>query len=101
MMSRARVVVGMSGGVDSSVAADAGKDQSYVLYTLGQAELRRTLFPLGGHSKPEVRAVARRLGLGVAEKPDSVEICFVPGNDYRAFVAARTEPRPGPILDES
>jgi tRNA-specific 2-thiouridylase len=82
-------------------AVDADKDQSYVLYTLGQAELGRTLFPLGELHKTEVRAVARRLGLSVSEKPDSVEICFVPGNDYRTFVAARTEARPGPIVDES
>jgi len=81
-------------------AADPDKDQSYVLYTLGQAELRRVLFPLGEYAKPEVRALAARFGLAVANKPDSVEICFVPGNDYRAFVAARVPQRPGVIVDE-
>lgn len=81
-------------------AADPEKDQSYVLYTLGQAELQRVLFPLGELNKAEVRAHARRLGLVVAEKPDSVEICFIPGNDYRAFVAERLPQQPGDVVDE-
>jgi len=81
-------------------AADPDKDQSYVLYTLGQQELRRVLFPLGELNKPQVRAIAAELGLGVAQKPDSVEICFIPGNDYRAFVSARVPQRAGAILDE-
>ncbi len=76
---------------------DGTKDQSYVLYMLGQEQLRRLLLPVGALRKEEVRAVARRAGLDVAEKPDSVEICFVPGNDYRAFVAERSEPRPGEL----
>lgn len=70
-------------------AVDAEKDQSYVLYPLGQQALRRTLFPLGGMTKAETRAVARDLGLALADKPDSVDICFVPGGDYRALVEAR------------
>ncbi len=81
-------------------AADPDKDQSYVLYTLGQRELRRVLFPLGDLSKPRVREIAAGLGLGVAGKPDSVEICFVPGNDYRAFVSARVPQQAGAIVDE-
>jgi tRNA-specific 2-thiouridylase len=81
-------------------ASDTDKDQSYVLYTLGQAELRRVLFPLGEYRKPEIRALAQRFGLAVADKPDSVEICFIPGNDYRGFVAARTPQRPGAIVNE-
>jgi tRNA-specific 2-thiouridylase len=80
-------------------ATDPAKDQSYVLYMLGQAQLARLLLPIGGLTKGQVREEARRLGLEVAEKPDSVEICFVPGNDYRAFVGARTESRPGLVLD--
>ena len=81
-------------------AADPAKDQSYVLYTLGQSELQRTLFPLGGMTKAETREVARELGLGVAEKPDSVDICFVPGGDYRRLLAAQGhELRPGTVLD--
>ena len=78
---------------------DEAKDQSYVLYMLGQEQLQRLLLPVGGLSKEEVRAVAHRAGLDVAGKPDSVEICFVPGNDYRAFVAERSEPRPGELRD--
>jgi tRNA-specific 2-thiouridylase len=81
-------------------AADPDKDQSYVLYTLGQEELRRVLFPLGGYTKPAVRALAQRFGLAVASKADSVEICFVPGNDYRAFLAERVAAHPGVIVDE-
>ena len=81
-------------------AADARKDQSYVLYMLGQRELRRTLFPLGGMTKQETRAVARELGLPVAEKPDSVDICFVPGGDYRRLLAERgVALEPGPVVD--
>ncbi len=68
---------------------DDQKDQSYVLYTMGQAELARTLFPVGGHTKPEIRTLAREMGLPVADKPDSADICFVPDGDYKAFVRAR------------
>jgi tRNA-specific 2-thiouridylase len=82
-------------------AADPSKDQSYVLYTLGQEALRRTLFPLGEMTKAEVRAVARDLGLPLAEKPDSVDICFVPGGDYRRVLAGRgVESAPGAIERE-
>ncbi len=81
-------------------AADAGKDQSYVLYTLGQRELERTLFPLGAMTKRQTRAVARELGLGVAEKPDSVDICFVPSGDYRRLLAERgVALEPGAVVD--
>jgi tRNA-specific 2-thiouridylase len=78
---------------------DASKDQSYVLYMLGQEQLSRLLLPIGGLTKDEVRGQARRLGLEVAEKPDSVEICFVPGNDYRAFVEQRTAMAPGEMRE--
>ncbi len=80
-------------------AVDAAKDQSYVLYMLGQDQLQRLLLPLGALTKDEVRGHARRFGLDVAEKPDSVEICFVPGNDYRTFVAARVPAVPGELHD--
>jgi len=69
---------------------DAGKDQSYLLAGLEPGQLRRARLPLGGLLKSEVRALAARLGLPVADKPDSAEICFVPGGDYRAVVAERT-----------
>ncbi len=65
---------------------DPRKDQSYFLFSLRQEQLRRALTPLGGMEKPEIREIARRLGLKVADKVDSQEICFVPGNDYKAFL---------------
>ncbi len=67
---------------------DAAKDQTYFLFGLTQDQLARTLFPLGGLTKPEVRELARELGLPVAEKPDSQEICFVPNGDYASFIDA-------------
>ena len=69
-------------------AADPAKDQSYFLFGLTQEQLSRTLFPLGSMSKSEVRARARQHGLALAEKPDSQEICFVPGGDYKRFLDA-------------
>jgi tRNA-uridine 2-sulfurtransferase len=65
---------------------DRGKDQSYFLFSLRQQQLRRALTPLGRMSKPRIRAIARELGLKVADKADSQEICFVPGQDYKAFL---------------
>ena len=82
-------------------AVDASKDQSYVLYMLGQEQLSRLILPIGGLTKAEVRGHARRLGLEVAHKPDSVEICFVPGNDYRAFVEERVALEPGELRDRA
>jgi len=71
--------------------ADAAKDQSYFLFGLTQEQLSRTLFPLGHMVKPEVRAMAAEAGLRVAQKPDSQEICFIPGGDYKAFLSAYLE----------
>ncbi len=67
-------------------AVDPGKDQSYVLYGLGQEELSKLLFPLGGYSKAQIREMARKFGLKTADKPDSYEICFVPNEDYKQFI---------------
>jgi tRNA-specific 2-thiouridylase len=67
-------------------ALDAEKDQTYVLYMLGQEQLARTLFPLGNLQKDQVREVARSVGMSIADKPDSVDICFVPGGDYRVVL---------------
>jgi tRNA-specific 2-thiouridylase len=67
---------------------DRAKDQTYFLFGLTQEQLSRTLFPLGTMTKPEVRELARKLGLALAEKPDSQEICFVPGGDYKRFLDA-------------
>jgi tRNA-specific 2-thiouridylase len=68
--------------------ADRSKDQTYFLFGLTQDQLSRTLFPLGGMKKSEVRELARKHGLALAEKPDSQEICFVPGGDYKNFMDA-------------
>ncbi len=70
---------------------DAGKDQSYFLFSLTQAQLEMARFPVGDLPKDEVRAHAHRLGLAVADKPDSQEICFVPDGDYATFLE-RAEP---------
>ena len=65
---------------------DPRKDQSYFLFSLRQPQLRRALTPLGKMTKPQIREIAHSLGLKVADKIDSQEICFVPGNDYKAFL---------------
>ncbi|MGA9529565.1 MAG: tRNA 2-thiouridine(34) synthase MnmA [Terriglobales bacterium] len=67
---------------------DRSKDQTYFLFGLTQEQLSRTLFPLGGMNKPEVRELAHKYNLVIAEKPDSQEICFVPGGDYKRFLDA-------------
>ncbi|HKN33644.1 MAG TPA: tRNA 2-thiouridine(34) synthase MnmA [Terriglobales bacterium] len=71
--------------------ADLSKDQTYFLFGLTQEQLSRTLFPLGEMTKPEVRELARKYNLALAEKPDSQEICFIPGGDYKRFLDAYLE----------
>jgi tRNA-specific 2-thiouridylase len=68
--------------------ADLSKDQTYFLFGLTQEQLCRTLFPLGNLTKTQVRELAHKHGLAIAEKPDSQEICFVPGGDYKRFIDA-------------
>ena len=68
---------------------DPRKDQSYFLFSLRRRQLRRALTPLGPMQKPEIRKIAHSLGLRVADKIESQEICFVPGNDYKAFLRSR------------
>lgn len=82
-------------------AADANKDQTYFLWVLTQEQLAATRFPLGAMTKPEVRAMAARLDLPTADKPESQEICFVPTGDYRSLLAERRgyAAEPGPIVD--
>lgn len=97
----ARVERDPGGGVRLLRAADRRKDQSYVLAGVSRDQLAQVVFPVGAHTKPEIRAIARRHGLRVAEKPDSQEICFVPHGDH-GTVVARYAPhalRPGPIYD--
>jgi tRNA-specific 2-thiouridylase len=81
--------------------ADAGKDQSYMLHMLGQRQLSRSLFPIGGMPKADTRAHAERFGLPVASKPDSQELCFAPSGEAGAFVrsAAPQLVREGAVVD--
>ncbi|MHB8400220.1 MAG: MnmA/TRMU family protein, partial [Candidatus Limnocylindrales bacterium] len=80
---------------------DADKDQTYFLYGLRQDQLAHARFPLGDLTKPEVRAIARSLHLVTADKPESQEICFVPGGDYRTALRDRAgwAPAAGPVVD--
>jgi len=94
-------VVNDGGSFQLHRAVDDSKDQSYVLYTLSERDLSRLLFPVGGYTKPEIRRLALEMELPLYAKPDSAEICFVPGNDYRAFLAERIEQRHGAIVDRN
>ena len=82
-------------------ALDPAKDQSYVLYSMTQAQLSRTLFPLGSLTKAQVREIAEAHGFINAAKPDSQDICFVPDGDYARFIRQQTgkEYPPGPFVD--
>jgi tRNA-specific 2-thiouridylase len=85
-------IVALNGTPELHRAADSVKDQSYVLHGIRRSILPRLLFPIGGYRKEEVRALARKSGLPVADKPDSVELCFVPDGDHGALIRRR---RPG------
>ena len=80
-------------------AVDRDKDQSYVLGVLTAEQLRHAAFPIGDTPKSAIREEAARLGLAVAEKPDSHDICFIPSGDTRAFLGARIGLRPGAVVD--
>ncbi len=80
-------------------AKDRAKDQTYFLFGLGQEQLEHVLFPLGKYSKDEVRRFAQQAGLKTAEKPESQEICFVPDNDYRNFMAGEITAFAGSFVD--
>jgi tRNA-uridine 2-sulfurtransferase len=97
----ARRAVGDDGRARLLRARDEDKDQTYFLYGLRADQLEHARFPLGELTKPEVRAVARSLGLATADKPESQEICFVPGGDYRDALRERAgwQPEPGPLVD--
>jgi tRNA-uridine 2-sulfurtransferase len=82
-------------------ACDAAKDQTYFLFGLTQEQLSRTRFPLGEMIKPEVRELARQHGLALAEKPDSQEICFIPGGDYKRFIDAYLDEQGETLPDTS
>jgi len=82
-------------------SVDETKDQSYVLYNLTQEQLSKTIFPLGRYHKSEIREIAKELGLGVASKPDSQEICFVEDNDHHRFIKqhSNTDIKVGEFVD--
>jgi tRNA-specific 2-thiouridylase len=82
-------------------AVDLDKDQSYMLHMLQQPDLARLMFPIGEYSKPQVRAMAAERGLASANRPESQDICFVPGGDYRNLLREEHPEslRPGPIVD--
>jgi tRNA-specific 2-thiouridylase len=79
--------------------ADPAKDQSYVLYMLGPGELAHLRLPLGGLTKPEVRAIASDLGLRTARKPESFDVCFIPDGDTAGWLERRLGARPGEVVD--
>ena len=78
---------------------DAAKDQSYVLFGMGQSELAHSLMPVGDYSKEEIRRLAQEAGLVNADKPDSQDICFIPSGDYKAFLKNHGGQQPGEIVD--
>ena len=81
--------------------ADTSKDQTYFLFGLTQDQLSRTLFPLGSYTKPEVREIAKQHSLALATKPDSQEICFIPGGDYKRFIDAYLDEQGEQMPDSS
>ena len=87
------------GGMVLRKAVDADKDQSYVLFGMGQEELAHTLMPVGGFPKQTIRQMAADAGFDNAHKPDSQDICFIPFGDYKAFLKDRITPSPGDIVD--
>jgi len=97
----ARRVVGPDGRARLLRARDEDKDQTYFLYGLRAEQLEHARFPLGELTKPEVRTIARSLDLATADKPESQEICFVPGGDYRDALRTRAgwTPEAGPLVD--
>jgi tRNA-specific 2-thiouridylase len=96
-----RAISGIRGSIYQLLkGVDEKKDQSYVLSVMGQAQLAHALFPVGDHTKPQVRALAREFGLPIAERPESQDLCFLADNDYRRFLGehAQNGIRPGPII---
>ena len=80
---------------------DPGKDQSYVLFGMGQQELSHTLMPVGAYSKESIRRMAQEARFPNADKPDSQDICFIPFGDYKAFLQERVGTNPGDIVHSS
>ncbi|HEY3311443.1 MAG TPA: tRNA 2-thiouridine(34) synthase MnmA [Anaerolineales bacterium] len=94
----------LTGGRQSLLRGiDPSKDQSYVLHVLTQEKLARALFPVGEYAKAEIRSLAAALGLAVARRPDSQDLCFLAGEDYRGFLQRNQlePPAPGDIVDQA
>ena len=98
----ARIVKLPNGRYAISASVTDAKDQSYALYNLTQEQLAHTLMPCGDYTKPQIRQIASRIGLLVADKPDSQEICFVPDQDYAGFIERETGQKelPGNFVTE-
>ena len=96
----ARIETGPEGLVLKK-GVDEDKDQSYVLFGMGQEELAHTLMPVGDYPKDVIRQMAAEAGFTNADKPDSQDICFIPDGDYRKFLEERVTPQPGNIVDAS
>ena len=92
-------IVDVGGPLRVARGADAAKDQSYVLYMLGQGELPRLKFPVGELTKPQVRSIAERLGLVTASKPDSMGVCFIKRRSRSSFLAERLQFTPAVVVD--
>lgn len=90
-----------SGDLELLRGLDQTKDQSYILHILNQEKLAHALFPVGEYTKPQVRELARKFNLPVAERPESQDLCFLAGEDYRGFLARHgsTLIQPGPIMN--
>ncbi len=86
-------------GIVLKKAVDHSKDQSYVLFGMGQEQLARTLMPVGAYPKTEIRQMAEDAGLLIAAKPDSQDICFIPSGDYKNFLKERLDTVPGEIVE--
>ena len=92
-----------NGRYSIKTSVTATKDQTYVLYGLTQEQLSRTIMPIGEYTKEEIRSIAEnKLGMNIANKPDSQDICFVPDGDYVGFInrLSKTEPVPGNFVDK-
>jgi tRNA-specific 2-thiouridylase len=94
----ARIEAGTN-GLTLKKGLDAAKDQSYVLYGMGQEELKHSLMPVGGYAKDHIRRMAHEANFPNAGKPDSQDICFIPFGDYKAFLKERVATAPGDIVD--
>ncbi|MBQ9766264.1 MAG: tRNA 2-thiouridine(34) synthase MnmA [Lachnospiraceae bacterium] len=97
----ARIIELPNGRYSLMTTPTANKDQTYALFRLSQEQLAKTLMPVGEYTKDEIRDIAARIGISVANKPDSQEICFIPDNDYAGFIERYTgvEVKPGNFID--